>query len=171
MTPRCRQVLEDLVEAITGTLPPQERTGIAEHLAVCAGCRREAAAIETTVARLRGAGAFVVPPGFWAEFTDRLQARIALKRQPWPLHVRRWMASPRHARGTLAAAAALAFAVFAAVRLTPPRPPALDPVTLRARGLVTETMSATLPSLGEVLDTWRAGLVLETDDVTDRRPP
>lgn len=170
MSDRCREVLERLVEATTGSLPPQGREGIAEHLAVCESCRDEAAAIEASVARLRQTGRFSVPPGFWEDFTDRLNARLTADRVPVAMRLRRWLAVPRHAWGTAAAILVVALALSAAVRFGPvaSRP---DPVLPNARTLMTESMTTTLPSLVEVLDTWRAGMTPEADLASDRRGP
>lgn len=171
MTPRCQDVQERLVEAATGSLPPQARAGIAEHLAECARCRDEAAAIEVTAARLREAGRFSVPPGFWTEFTGRLQERLDARQMPFSARARMWLSSPRHAWGTMVATAAVAVAVTVAVRMAPPRAAVSDPDVARARGLVTETMTTTLPSLGEMLETWRAGLIVEGEGLPDRSRP
>jgi hypothetical protein len=40
------------------------------------------------------------------------------------------------------------------------RPP-VDPTAQRARALLTDEMTTTLPSLADLLDTWRAGLSAE----------
>lgn len=170
MTDRCQEVLERLAEAVTGSVPPEQRVGVAEHLAVCQRCRDEAAAIEATVARLRAAGQFTVPPGFWTEFMERLHERTAGENAPPVARLRRWLASPRHALGTAAVTAAVAVAITAAVRLVP-APSQPDPVHIRARALLTETMTSTLPSLGEMLETWRAGITPDADFASGRSRP
>jgi anti-sigma factor RsiW len=167
---RCREVMERLVEAITGPVPPQDRVGIAEHLAACGSCRNEAAAIEASVARLRQACQFNVPPGFWENFTDRLNVRLAADRLPMAARLRRWLAIPRHAWGAAAVTVVVVLAVSAAVRFGP-APSPQDPVLSNARALMTESMTTTLPSLVEVLDTWRAGMPPEADLASDRRGP
>lgn len=171
MKDRCRDVLDALVESATGPVPPRERERIIEHLAVCDRCRREAAAIEATVADLRAAGQFAVPPGFWPEFTHRLNDRVAAERVPPAERFRRWVSAPRHAWGVAAATAATVVAIFGAVRLGQPPSPEHDPLAARARSLVTATMSSTLPSLGEMLDTMGAGMALERDLAPDRTSP
>ena len=170
MKDRCQDILERLVEAATGSMPPQDRAGIAEHLAVCERCREEAALIEATVASLRPAGQFSTPPGFWADFTDRLTGRLAGERATALERARRWLAAPRHAWGTAAVTAAAALVITAAVRFGAV-PVAADPVRVKARSLVTETMTTTLPSLGELLETWRAGLPAEIELTSDRAKP
>ncbi|MCL6553912.1 MAG: hypothetical protein K6W08_12450 [Firmicutes bacterium] len=122
------------------------------------------------MARLRAAGQFAVPPGFWTEFMERLHERAAHEGAPVLARVRRWLACPRHALGTAAVTAAVALAITAAVRLAPAPPPP-DPVQVRARALLTETMTSTLPSLGEMLATWRAGLAPDADFASDRSRP
>jgi anti-sigma factor RsiW len=167
---RCQEVLARIVEAATGSMPPQAREGIAEHLATCERCREEAALIAATAAHLRDASRFTAPPGFWAEFTGRLNERLADERTPVPVRLRRWLASPRHAWGTLAVTAAAVLAITAAVRFGPAASKP-DPVQSQVQTLVTPTMRTTLPSLGEMLDTWRAGLAAETDATLDRGKP
>jgi hypothetical protein len=171
VTPRCQEIQERLVEAATGSLPPQARAGIAEHLAECALCTDEAAAIEVTAARLREAGQFAVPPGFWAEFTGRLQERLDARQMLFSARARRWLSSPRHAWGTMAATAAVAAAITVVVRMAPPRAAVADPDIAAARRLVTETMTTTLPSLSEMLETWRAGLMVEGEGLPDGSRP
>jgi anti-sigma factor RsiW len=166
----CQEVLERLIEAVTGSVPPEQRVGVAEHLGVCRRCRDEAAAIEATVARLRAARPFAVPPGFWTEFMEHLRERTADDGAPALTRLRRWLASPRHALGTAAVTAAVAVAITAALRLAP-TPPQPDPVQIRARALLTETMTSTLPSLGEMLETWRAGITPDVDLASDRSRP
>lgn len=166
MTDRCAEVMERLVEGVTGTVPPSERADITGHLASCARCREEAASLEAVAARLHAAGRFVAPSGFWEEFMRRLDERLEADRLPVNTRVRRWLASPRHALGTAVVTAVTVLAVFAAVRGILPPP---DPAVIRARGLVTATMTSSLPSLGEMLDTWRAGLAYETDAAVERR--
>ena len=171
MTLRCQDVLERLVEGATGSLPPQERSAIIDHLATCARCRDEAAAIEAAAARLREAGRFTTPPGFWPEFMQRLDERIATEQLPVSARLRRWLASPRHAWGTAALTVLATLVIVVTIRLGPARPAAHDPLPTQVRGLVTETMTTTLPSLGEMLETWRAGLTPETDLISDRTKP
>ncbi len=168
MKDRCAEVLERLVEGVTGTVPPDERAAVAGHLASCTRCRDEAASLEALAARLRAGGRFVAPPGFWEEFMWRLADRIEEERVPVGARLRRWLASPRHALGTAVVTAVTVLAVFTAVRTISPPPPLPDPVVIRARSLVTAAMTSSLPSLGEMLDIWRAGLVHETDAVVDR---
>jgi len=172
MTRDCERILERLVEGVTGSVPPAERAAILEHLATCPQCRQEAAELEATVASLRESGPFATPPGFWGEFMTGLSAAVAGERLPVVLRLRRWLIMPRHAWGTALVAAAAAAMVISTARL-PLRPETTpDPTRATARGLLTETMTTTLPSLGEMLDVWRAGLVTEGEplEATERRP-
>lgn len=173
MTLRCQDVLDRLVEGVTGSLPPAERTAVVEHLATCARCRREAADLEATAARLREAGGFATPPGFWTEFMHRLARRITSEGMPVSERLRRALVSPRYAWATAAVTVVAVIVISAAIRLTPRGAVAPDPGLVDARGLVTETMATTLPSLGEMLETWRAGLAADPDplvNATERRP-
>jgi anti-sigma factor RsiW len=160
MKAECARMLERLTEGVTGALPPAERAAILEHLAVCPECRREAAELEATVASLRVAGPMSVPPGFWGEFMERLSAATARERLPVGLRLRRWLQAPRHAWGTALVAVAAAAIVISTAR-PPQRPLPADTLQASVRGLVTETMVTTLPSLGEMLDIWHAGFVNE----------
>jgi anti-sigma factor RsiW len=171
MTLQCEDVLDRLVEGVTGSVPPGDRAAVVAHLATCPRCRGEAAAVENTAARLREAGRFVTPPGFWPDFMRQLDARLEAEPQRVLIRFRRWLASPRHALGTAAVTVLASLAIFMAVRFAPPRPMPPDPVDTQVRGLVTETMTITLPSLGDILETWRAGLSQEVDQVPGRTGP
>jgi hypothetical protein len=70
----------------------------------------------------------------------------------------------------VAVTAAAALVITAAVRFGAPQV-TTDPVRSKARSLVTETMTTTLPSLGEMLETWRAGLPAEIELTSDRTKP
>ncbi len=171
MTRGCQDILERLAEGVTGSMLPAERAAVLEHLAACPQCRQEAAELEATVARLRETGAFSTPPEFWGEFMERLSVQMMHERLPAMLRLRRWLVMPRHAWGTALVTAAVAV-VLSTVRPAT-RPAATpDPVITTARGLVTKTMTTTLPSLGEMLDIWRAGLATEGEplEATERSP-
>jgi anti-sigma factor RsiW len=171
MTMRCQDVLERLVEGVTGSVPPAERTAVLEHLAACPRCLQEAAELEATVGQLREAGTFATPPGFWDAFMQRLSAQVAREQVPVVLQLRRWLSIPRHAWGTaLVTAAAVVVIATARPAMRPEVPP--DPEIATARGLVTETMTTTLPSLAEMLDVWRASLATEGEslEAADRSP-
>ena len=173
MNLRCQDALERLVEGLTGTLPPDQRAEVIEHLATCARCRDEAAAMEALVTPLREAGRFTTPPGFWGGFMDGLQHRLAHERLPLAVRFRRWLAQPRYAAVTAVVTVVMVVLISTAVRQVPRPAVAPDPVLVGARGLVTETMTTTLPSLGEILDIWKAGLPSESDLVpegTERKP-
>ncbi len=173
MTLRCHEALVRLVEGLTGSVPPVEREAVIEHLATCARCRDEAAHLEELTGHLREAGNFSAPPGFWPEFMSRFEERIALERLPASVRLRRWLAQPRSAVATVAATIAAVVVISTAVRLGPRHAAEPDPMLTEARGLVTETMTTTLPSLGEMLDVWRAGLTADADTLlngAERRP-
>jgi anti-sigma factor RsiW len=167
----CERMMERLVEGVTGTVPPDERAAVLEHLADCPECRREAAELEATVASLRAAGPATAPPGFWGEFMERLSAATAGERLPVVLRLRRWLLAPRHAWGTALVAVAAAAIVVSTAR-PPQRPVPTEALRVSARGLVTETMISTLPALGEVLDIWHAGFTIEGEPLraTERGP-
>ncbi|MGH2405801.1 MAG: anti-sigma factor family protein [bacterium] len=172
MTLRCQDVLERLVEGATGSVPPSERAPVLEHLATCASCRHEAAQVETTIARLRASGEFSAPPGFWSDFMETLERRVRDERMPVLSRVRRALATPRYAWGTAVATMAAVLAISTTVRLGPRPGAEVDSLRTSARGLLTETMTKTLPSLGEMIDVWSAGVAALPDpfDTTTERP-
>ncbi|MDR7481516.1 MAG: hypothetical protein QN183_11260 [Armatimonadota bacterium] len=156
----CREALERAVEMVTGSVPPDARAPVLAHLASCAACRDEVAALEATAAFLRR-HAPDAPPGFWPGFMGCLERRLARERLPAGVCLRRWLAAPSRAWAVAAAAVATVVGLAVAVRVVPPAP-AGDPDLARARGLVTETMTTTLPALDETLDLWRLGLTEPT---------
>lgn len=172
MTIRCEEALQRLVEGLTGSVTPAEREAVVAHLATCTRCRDEAAHLEDVTGRLREAGRFSAPPGFWPEFMSRLETRVAEERLTLSARIGRWLAQPRFAMATAVATVATVLLLTTAVRHTP-RPPAEPDPLAGARGIVTETMTTTLPSLGEMLDVWRAGMTADSESLTngaERRP-
>lgn len=159
---RCQDALERLVEGLTGSVPPAARAVLVEHLAVCPRCRDAAARLEPVVERLREAGRIGAPPGFWPAFMSGLQARIAAERAPRWRRLGGWLARPRVAVATAAATAATVLLITTAARHLPRPAVEADPLA-RAGGIVTETMTSTLPSLGQMLDIWRAGMTADGD--------
>lgn len=159
MSLACREALERAVEMVTGAVAPDARAPVLAHLASCAACREEVAALEATTACLRG-HALPAPPGFWPGFMQQLDRRLARERLPAGVRLRRWLRAPHRVWAAAAAAAAVA-GLGAAVRLVSPAP-AVDPELVRARVLVTEAMTTTLPALDETLDLWRVGLTEPT---------
>ncbi|MDR7554462.1 MAG: zf-HC2 domain-containing protein [Armatimonadota bacterium] len=163
MSLSCREALERATELATGSMPPDARAPVLAHLAACAACRDEVAALEATAALLRR-HAPAAPPGFWPAFMRQLDRRLARERLPAGVRLRRWLAVPRRAWVATALAVATAAGLWLAVH--PGSPPA-DPDLARARVLVTEAMTTTLPALNETLDLWRVGLT-EPDVVFTR---
>jgi hypothetical protein len=89
----CHDARELFSALIDKTLTREERADVYGHLTTCAECRRELAAIERTVALVRGASPVRAPAGFVDRVLDaarptpwyRRAARAALL--PWPLKV------------------------------------------------------------------------------------
>lgn len=156
----CPEALARAVEMVTGSAPPDAQASVLAHLASCAACRDEVAALEATAAVLRQ-HAPDAPPGFWPGFMRSLDRRLARERLPAGVRLRRWVANPSRTWAAAAAAVAAVVGLAAAVRMVP-SPPAGDPDLARARGLVTEAMATTLPALDETLDLWRVGLTEPT---------
>lgn len=163
MTLRCQDVLERLVEGATGSVPPAQRQPVLEHLRACAACRREAAEIEDMTIRLRASGGFSPPPGFWPDFMEALDARLSAERTPVLTRVRKAFATPRYAWGTAVVTLVAVLAMSTTVRLGSRPETQVDPLRASARGLMTQTMTATLPSLGEMIDVWTAGVAALPD--------
>ncbi len=169
MTPRCQDILERLVEGATGSVPPAERKPVLEHLVTCATCRRAAEEIEATIAGLRTSGEFSMPPGFWPDFMQTLERRLTDERMPILTRIRRALVTPRAAWGTAVATLVAVVAISTAVRLGPRPGPEADPVRTSAREIVTKKMTTTLPSLGETIDVWSAGVAALPDPFANTR--
>ena len=103
---------------------------------------------------------------------SRLETRVAEERLTLSARIGRWLGQPRFAMATAVATVATVLLLTTALRHTP-RPPAEPDPLAGARGIVTETMTTTLPSLGEMLDVWRAGMTADSESLTngaERRP-
>ncbi|CAN5417813.1 hypothetical protein BH23ACI1_BH23ACI1_07950 [soil metagenome] len=98
---------DDLVLHYYGELEPAVERGTAEHLAVCAACRANFAALQRVLAAVEAAPAPVLPDGFERTVWARLQPSLPVRRTGWTA----WMPlSP----GRLALAAAVMLLVAGA---------------------------------------------------------
>ncbi len=73
-----------LADYQVGLLSPYERAQVAHHLASCAACRAEMAALERTVSLLRPMPAADAPPHVWAHVARQLTPRHAVRRAAAP---------------------------------------------------------------------------------------
>jgi hypothetical protein len=74
-------LLDDYVNA---TLPPADRARVEQHLAGCARCRAEAAAVRAIVAGARGLPASILPDrDLWSGIEPRLGPRRAARPAAW----------------------------------------------------------------------------------------
>jgi len=121
---KCQAVSNNLIAYLDGELPQHERAAIAEHLAVCADCRREAAAFGQAQDALRALNVVETAPDLTADLHRRLAARV--------VRVLSW----RWAYGAVAAAAVSAALLFllyprapSTHRISPPLGIAAQPTT------------------------------------------
>ena len=89
---KCREVSELLVTYLDGEVSPSERTLILAHLAGCASCRKELAALSATQSQisrsLQVRAAQAAPsPQAWS----RLQARLVREARPSPSWLFAWL--------------------------------------------------------------------------------
>jgi hypothetical protein len=97
----CEQAREQFSALVDETLTREERADVYAHLATCADCRRELAALERTVALVRGATPVRAPDGF----VDRVVT--AARPTPWSVKIARGAFSPWPVKIPLGAAAVL----------------------------------------------------------------
>jgi putative zinc finger protein len=103
----CHDARELFSALIDETLTREERADVYGHLATCAECRRELAAIERTVALVRGATPVRAPAGF----VDRVVA--AARPMPWYVRAARAALLPWPVKLPLGAAAVVLVAGLA----------------------------------------------------------
>jgi len=109
---RERHALEDLTAFLDGALAAGRAAEVRDHLARCAGCRREEARLRRAIATLTGLPpAPELPP----RLALRLEARLRQERERRP-RLLRWLAGPGASipRPRLALAGAAALVVAAA---------------------------------------------------------
>lgn len=156
----CREARDLLLEARTGTTSPDVRRRLAEHLAACAGCRAEAAALEEVTAPLRAVPEPRLPEGYWAAFMAALDRRLAADRQRLWVRLGRWLRNPIHAWSAAVATAALVV-VLGFTLFTPPAQQARIPTAEQPAAVeefMTEAMVKSMPAMNVSLTVWKAGL-------------
>ena len=154
----CREARDALLEALSGTTPPELRQALTRHLEACAECRREAAALEATAGLLRSVPEPRVSQAHWDDFMARLDRALTVDRAALPARLRRWLRSPRHAWSTAAAVAAV-LVTLALALLGGPAPQALAPApqTQAIQGFMTESIVEAQPAMNGSLSVWKAG--------------
>ncbi len=160
----CREARELMLECLTGSVTPDQRRAVEGHLQTCAACRVQAHGVEETVALLRAVPEPHLSQAHWTEFMSALQHRLDRDASPVWSRFRRWVAMPRVAWRTAAAASALVvlLGVSLVVRSTPvPQPVPLAGLPEGLRGLVTESMARAMPSMASSLDIWNDQLAAE----------
>lgn len=108
----CREIRDKLTEYQLGGLEDTERAAVEAHLADCAGCRAELAALARLDDLLPAMTPLTAPAELWAGIEARLQPRHA----PW------WQWALEWPRPALAAAATVMIAVGLALGLRGPAP-------------------------------------------------
>jgi len=154
----CPEARDLLLEALTGTTPPDARRTLRAHLASCAACRQEAAALEETASLLRAVPEPRVRPGYWAEFMAALDRALAAERCGFWRRVARWVRDPVHAWSAAAAASAVVVALVLALFLYAAGPAAPPPPAASVRALVTDAVVDALPAMTASLTVWKASL-------------
>ena len=158
----CLQTRELIVETLSGSAPPDLRRAVGTHLASCAACRAEAAALEETTRLLRDVPEARLRDEQWDGFMAQLDARLAAEhRRPWN-RVRRWLRRPRHAWATAGATAALVVGL-GSVLLMPAAPPvdpdgAFDAATIHVVKLLSPQVVEGMPAMNASLAVWKVGL-------------
>lgn len=115
----CERFREKVEAFVDGALEGAERQAVAEHLALCAGCQKEARALRR-LHEMLGASADRAPSNsLERSFSARLRAEVKSERRRAGFWAR-WL-SPRFAFGALAVSAAAA-ATILAVWWTGPSP-------------------------------------------------
>jgi anti-sigma factor RsiW len=156
----CRDVEPLLLDRAAGDLDPAGAERLDQHLAGCAACRAEAAALDRTLSLVR------LPPPDAAEraalsgLADSVRAArtAAVRRRAWPV---------RFAAGLAVAAAAAAFLVAPAFTR---RAPTLTPEEeALARAAATPTPRWAVPDPDELWDT--AGALLSDEVASEAAAP
>jgi len=96
----CREARDLLLEAISGTTPPELRRALVRHLEACESCRHEAAALEETAALLRAVPEPPLRDGYWDAFMAGLDRRLQADRGQPLARLTRWIRTPLHAWST-----------------------------------------------------------------------
>lgn len=84
MSRDCGGVREDLAELAVGVLPPARRREVSEHLAWCAGCRKEAGELAEGAAMLALSGPADPPAGLEERIVGAVARGSARERRPGP---------------------------------------------------------------------------------------
>jgi len=155
----CREARELLLEAVSGTTPPELRRALVRHLGACDACRHEAAALEETAALLRAVAEPHLGEAHWDAFMAQLDRRLQADRREPLARFTRWIRTPLHAWSTAAATAALLVAlVFALLGGgQPPRVESPVPQGQPIQGFMTESIVDALPAMNASLSVWKAG--------------
>ncbi|MDQ7844767.1 MAG: zf-HC2 domain-containing protein [Armatimonadota bacterium] len=155
----CREARGLLVEAVSGTMPPEIRRVLLRHLGTCETCRREAATLEATAGLLRAVPTPRLPGRYWEEFMAGLDRRLKVERTTARWRLQRWIRHPRHAWGASAAAAALIIGLGWAFLGRPAGPPIGPPTRLAEplQGYMTPSVVDAMPAMDASLAVWKAG--------------
>jgi len=119
----CSTIQQKIADYIEGTLPPDEKKQVEEHLTACEECRLYAADLKRTIESLRGLEEVLPPP--W--LTQKVMQRIRAEAQPKKGFFQK-LFFPLHIKLPLEAAATLLIA-GAAVLIMKSMGPDLQPVT------------------------------------------
>jgi len=168
---RCGVAREELLEAVTGRIPPDRRQALLAHLATCAECRQLAGEFEETVGLLRAAPDPQPPEGFWPAFMLRVEAQTG-SRPPLGTRLRRLLHTPAGLVPAAATAAAVLVFALSTTLLRPALPPVAPSPAAQVAPYVTDAVRSLLPHLDEALQIWESGLgAVEVEPLLEPPPP
>jgi anti-sigma factor RsiW len=139
-TGACEVYRDRLVEAATGTVPPEVLADLRVHLAACEGCRAEWEELCEAAAWLREVPEPPVPVGFWEELDRRLRRTVSSDRRR-----ARWTGAAR-------AVGVAALVALAALRWVAPQGPTPE------APLVSPAVRALMPQVAELVRAWSSGM-------------
>jgi anti-sigma-K factor RskA len=154
----CQQVQKLLPDYSVGRLGPRRQEALARHLATCATCAQEWAAMQGSLALLERLDRAEPPAGLWAQIEARLTPERP--RPFWRAWPQRWLGQPwRRAPALAAALAVVAVAVVLFLRPSPPAAPPARPTPTAFVGNSFVQQYATLASYEPLADRAALGAV------------
>lgn len=133
--PKCRDYRESFLEAVSGSLPPEQKRSVELHLAECSDCRAYFEMIKKAYETMDIREKHDPGEDYWNSYWDRLQTRIAAEESSnrrSPAHIpfakpRSVFGFPRWVPLTAAAAALVAVGIFIGRTLIRPEFQAAQP--------------------------------------------
>lgn len=88
---KCRDVEPMLVDLADGTLSPEEKALVDDHVAHCAGCAMDVALLKETFAVLRTEVQELPPEHYFSNLLPKVRLRIDAKERPWGFAFPAWI--------------------------------------------------------------------------------